>query len=374
MKDTLTLAQALIKKPSITPDDAGCQQLIADLLTEHGFSCQPLNHQGTYNLYASHGTGHPKLLFAGHTDVVPPGDGWQYPAFDGYISNDILYGRGVVDMKGALAAMISAAIAFIKAHPNHPGTIAFAITSDEEGNAEHGTKHLVEQLQQQGEQFDYCLIGEPTSDKLLGDTLKIGRRGSLHCNLMIHGVQGHIAYPHLANNPIHLAAPLITSLSSTQWDSGNADFPPTQWQISQITAGDGTRNLIPGRLELQSNFRYSPESDVNSLQTKFLQILAQQDLEYDIQWQHSASPFYSPARELATYCERAVTHICNTKPALSTSGGTSDGRFLITICDQLVELGLQNATAHQANEHCPTQHLDQLMKIYADICRNCLLS
>ncbi len=363
---TLQLAKALIERPSITPDDSGCQKLLIERLKALNFRIQPLPFGEVSNFWAIRGKHKPTLVFAGHTDVVPPGDTdqWDSPPFQPSVRDNYLYGRGAVDMKGALAAMITACERFIAQFPNHPGSIGFLITSDEEGPAEHGTAKVVKYLQQQGIFFDYCLIGEPTSSKQLGDTLKIGRRGSLHARLRLVGKQGHVAYPELAINPIHQAVAVLHDMTAQQWDMGNESFPPTTFQITNIQSGTGATNVIPAYLECDVNFRFSTESTPEQLQLQLEVILKKHHLNYTLSWHLSGMPFLTTAHTLRDACNRAVQEVLSTEPSFSTTGGTSDGRFLTEMCPEIVELGLINATIHSTNECVAIADLEKLSCIY----------
>lgn len=364
--DTLTLAQTLIARRSLTPDDAGCQEILIERLEKLGFHIERMRFGEVDNLWARRGTTVPVLCFAGHTDVVPTGplEQWDSEPFTPTIRDGKLYGRGAADMKSSLAAFITAIEAFLAQHADHQGSIALLITSDEEGIAIDGTVKVVEALESRGELLDYCIVGEPTCTDKLGDTIKNGRRGSLSGNLTVKGVQGHIAYPHLAKNPIHLAAPAIAELAQTEWDQGNEYFPPTTWHISNIHGGTGATNVIPGTLNLLFNFRFSTASTVESLQARVHEILDRHDLDYELQWEPSGKPFLTPKAELANALHDAIVKVTTLEPQLSTSGGTSDGRFIADICTQVIEFGPRNATIHKLNEHVEVDDLEQLSRIY----------
>jgi succinyl-diaminopimelate desuccinylase len=364
--ETLALAQALIACRSLTPFDHGCQEILIGRLEKIGFSIERIRCGEVDNLWARRGTTAPLLCFAGHTDVVPTGpvDKWDSDPFIPVIRNERLYGRGAADMKGSLAAFVTAIEAFVAAHPNHGGSIALLITSDEEGVAVDGTVRVVEALKARNELIDYCIVGEPTCVDKLGDTIKNGRRGSLSGTLTVKGIQGHIAYPHLAKNPIHLAAPAVAELAQTRWDDGNEYFPPTTWQISNINGGTGATNVIPGEVTMLFNFRFSTASSVESLQARVHEILDRHELDYDLRWELSGKPYLTPKGSLVDAVSRAISTVTGIEPALSTSGGTSDGRFIADICPQVVEMGPRNATIHKLNEYVEVADLQQLPDIY----------
>jgi succinyl-diaminopimelate desuccinylase len=363
---TLTLARALIARRSLTPDDAGCQTLLRERLTPLGFTCTTLESNGVTNLWARRGTARPLVCFAGHTDVVPTGplERWDTDPFTPTLCDGFLYGRGAADMKSSLAAFITAIEGFVAERPNAPGSIALLITSDEEGPSIDGTVKIVEQMAARGERLDYCIVGEPSSVDLLGDMIKNGRRGTLSGTLIVKGVQGHIAYPHLARNPIHLIAPVLAELATTEWDRGNAYFPPTTWQCSNIHAGTGATNVIPGTLELLFNFRHSPESTRESLQQRFEAIVRRHGLDYDLKWTGWGKPFLTPRGTLVDVAMAAIREVTGVTPELSCTGGTSDGRFIADICDEVVELGPVNATIHKLNECVRVADLEPLSAIY----------
>ncbi len=366
---TLDLVRQIIACPSVTPDDAGCMEILAERLQPLGFSCEFINRNGVTNLWARRGTAKPLFVFAGHTDVVPTGplDKWTSPPFAPEIRDGMLYGRGAADMKSSLAAMLTATEAFVAANPNHPGSIAVLLTSDEEGDANDGTIAVVEALKARDESLDFCVIGEPTSVETLGDMIKNGRRGSLSGKLTVKGIQCHIAYPHLGRNPIHLAAPAIAELGDTEWDQGNEYFPPTTWQISNIHGGTGATNVVPGSVEIKFNFRFSTASTVDSLQQRLIAILDQHELEYEIAWTLGARPFLTGRGPLAEAASTAIREICSIDTELSTTGGTSDGRFIAEICPQLLEIGPVNATSHKIDECVDIAALPQLSAIYTRI-------
>ena len=366
---TLDLVRQIIACPSVTPDDAGCMEIIAERLRPLGFSCEFINRNGVTNLWARRGTAKPLFVFAGHTDVVPTGplDKWTSPPFAPEIRDGMLYGRGAADMKSSLAAMLTATEAFVAANPNHPGSIAFLLTSDEEGDAVDGTTIVVEALKARGESLDFCVIGEPTSVDTLGDMIKNGRRGSLSGKLTVKGIQCHIAYPHLGRNPIHLAAPAIAELGDTEWDQGNEYFPPTTWQISNIHGGTGATNVVPGSVEIKFNFRFSTASTPKNLQQRLTAILDRHELDYEIDWTLGARPFLTGRGPLAEAASTAIREICGIDTELSTTGGTSDGRFIAEICAQLLEIGPVNATSHKIDECVDIAALPQLSAIYTRI-------
>ncbi|MCW9709940.1 succinyl-diaminopimelate desuccinylase [Avibacterium sp. 21-586] len=375
MKETIvTLAQQLIQRPSISPDDQGCQKLIADRLEEIGFQIEWLPFNDTLNLWAKHGSTGPVVAFAGHTDVVPVGDEsqWQYPPFSAKIVDDMLYGRGAADMKGSLAAMVVAAENYVKANPNHTGTIALLITSDEEAAAKDGTVRVVETLMARGEQIDYCLVGEPSSAEKLGDVVKNGRRGSITGNLYIQGVQGHVAYPHLADNPVHKSVDFLKELTTYQWDQGNEFFPPTSLQIANIQAGTGSNNVIPGEFYVQFNLRYCTEVTDELIKQTVEQMLKKHQLDYRIEWNLSGKPFLTKPGKLVNAVVDSLEKIAKITPALETGGGTSDGRFIALMGAEVVELGPLNATIHKVNEYVSCQDLATLGEVYQQMLVNLL--
>jgi succinyl-diaminopimelate desuccinylase len=366
---TLSLARDLIARRSVTPDDGGCQALLADRLTPLGFRCETLQSNGVTNLWARRGIARPLVCFAGHTDVVPTGPlaAWHSDPFMPTLRDGYLYGRGAADMKSSLAAFVTAIEAFLAAHPGAAGSIALLITSDEEGPSIDGTAKVVERLAASGESIDFCVVGEPSSVENLGDMIKNGRRGSLSGTLTVNGVQGHIAYPHLALNPIHAAAPVIAELAAMSWDEGNAYFPPTTWQCSNIHAGTGAANVIPGALEVQFNFRYSTASTRESLQERFEAVLAAHRLNYDLTWTGWGKPYLTPRGRLAEIATASIAEITGRSPELSCTGGTSDGRFIADICGEVIELGPVNATIHKLNECVRVADLEPLAAIYRGI-------
>lgn len=374
MSTLLTLAQALIQIESITPHDGGCQYILHNFLRPLGFSITEIPCQQASNFFAIRGQGKPVVAFAGHTDVVATGDrnAWEYPPFSAIIADNMLHGRGAADMKGSLAAMLTACERFIKKNPTHRGAIAFLITSAEEGPSELGTPHIMQFLQQQQQALDFCIVGEPTADQRVGDTLKNGRRGSLTGELTIIGKQGHIAYPHLAKNPIHECLPALKQLVETEWDHGNDFFQPTSLQYSNIHAGSGQGNVIPGQLQLLFNFRYSPEVTADYLQTQTESLLKQNGLAFNLKWTHYGSPFLTQPGSLIDACQTAIKQHCGLAANISTTGGTSDARYIAPHCNQVIELGPCNATIHQINEKVSLQDLEILSHIYESILQQLL--
>ncbi len=366
MSRVLDYARALIARPSVTPDDAGCQDLLVEWLAPLGFRAERLRFGAVDNLWLRRGGTAPLFCFAGHTDVVPPGplDAWRHPPFQPTVEDGLLYGRGAADMKGSIAAMVVAVQRFLAARPDVPGSLAFLITSDEEGPAVDGTVRVVETLQARGETIDWCLVGEPSSSERVGDVIKNGRRGSLGGELVVHGKQGHVAYPQLARNPIHLALPALTELVQTEWDRGNEFFPPTTFQISNIHAGTGATNVIPGELQVTFNFRFSTEQTAEGLQSAVAERLNRHGLDYDLHWTLSGQPFLTPEGRLVDAVQAAVAEVQGFRPELSTAGGTSDGRFIAPTGAEVVELGPVNATIHQVDEHVAVDELERLADIY----------
>ncbi|MDY4479494.1 MAG: succinyl-diaminopimelate desuccinylase [[Pasteurella] aerogenes] len=364
--EIINLVQNLIRRPSISPDDQGCQQMIAERLANLGFEIEWMNFGETTNLWAKHGSTKPLVAFAGHTDVVPTGDEsqWQYAPFSAEIVGDMLYGRGAADMKGSLAAMIVAAEEYVKTNPNHKGTIAFLITSDEEAAAKDGTTKVVDALMARGELIDYCMVGEPSSSQTLGDIVKNGRRGSITGNLYIQGIQGHVAYPHLAENPVHKAAPFLTELTQYQWDKGNEFFPPTSLQIANIQAGTGSNNVIPGELYVQFNLRYCTEVTDEMIKDKVAEMLQKHDLKYRIEWNLSGKPFLTKPNKLVKAVVDSLEQVVGITPKLDTGGGTSDARFIALMGGEVVELGPLNATIHKVNECVSIPDLVTLGDVY----------
>lgn len=375
MSDTLELAKDLISRPSLTPEDSGCQALIAERLSNIGFKIENMRFGETDNLWARRGTEGPLFAFAGHTDVVPAGpeENWKFPPFEPTIDKGILYGRGTADMKGSIASMLVACERFIKQNPDHNGSIAFLITSDEEGPAHDGTVKVVETLEARNEKIDWCLVGEPSSTNNVCDVIKNGRRGSLGCTLKVKGKQGHVAYPHLAKNPIHEFAPVLKVLVETEWDQGNEFFPPTTFQVSNIHSGTGVTNVIPGECEIIFNFRFSTAITDSQIRERVETILNEHNVDYEINWALSGQAFITGRGELVSATQRAIKDVCGIDSELSTAGGTSDGRFIAPTGAQVVELGPLNATIHQVNECVAVADLDTLSDVYENILNNLLI-
>jgi len=366
---TLALARELIARPSVTPDDAGCQALIAARLAPLGFRCETLVSNGVTNLWARRGTTHPLVCLAGHTDVVPTGprDGWQSDPFVPSERDGWLHGRGAADMKSSLAAFVTAVEQFVGEHPAAPGSIALLITSDEEGPSVDGTVKVVEKLAAAGETIDFCVVGEPSAVERLGDTIKNGRRGTLSATLTVNGVQGHVAYPHLARNPIHLVAPALAELAAAHWDDGDEFFPPTTWQCSNIHAGTGATNVIPGTLEVTFNFRHAPTSSRESLQKRLEAVLRRHGLDYKLVWTGWGNPYLTPRGALVDAACDVIRDVTGITPDISCTGGTSDGRFIATLCREVVELGPVGASIHKLNERVRIADLAALSRIYRGI-------
>ncbi|MFN7271257.1 MAG: succinyl-diaminopimelate desuccinylase [Gammaproteobacteria bacterium] len=369
MSKTLDLTCDLIARPSVTPEDHGCQALMASRLAAVGFRTETLQFGSVTNLWARRGDAGPLLCFAGHTDVVPSGplEEWRSDPFAPVIRDGVLYGRGAADMKSGLAAMVTAAEEFVGAHPDHRGSIAFLITSDEEGPSVDGTKRVVEVLRERRETIDWCVVGEPSSDKAVGDTIKIGRRGSLSGRLTVHGVQGHVAYPQLAENPVHTLAPALAELTARVWDAGDEFFQPTTFQISNLNAGTGAPNVIPGELKARFNLRYSPVQTVEVLKRTVEEILTRHGVRYTLEWDVSGEPFYTPPGDLSAAAVEAARAISGAAPKLSTGGGTSDGRFIAPLGAQVIELGVTNATIHKVNECVRIEEVDLLHRMYRGV-------
>lgn len=365
----------LIRRPSVTPDDAGCQLVLADRLMQLGFRCETLQFNDVTNLWARRGTQSPVLAFAGHTDVVPPGneDDWSTGPFEPTFIGDVIYGRGSADMKSGLAAMIVATEDFIAAHPDHQGSLAFLITSDEEGRARDGTLKVMEVLRDRGELIDWCVLGEPSSQDLLGDMVRVGRRGSLSGMLTVNGMQGHVAYPQLADNPIRRFAPVLAELHEIEWDQGNDAFPPTSFQVVDVRAGIGAPNVTPGELSARFNFRYSTEWTHQSLQEKVQSVFDAHDIDYELNWHLSGEPFLTQPGKLIDAVSLAVAEQTGSKPELSTGGGTSDGRFISPAGTDVVELGPVNASIHKVDEHVKIEDVITLTKMYRRIMELMLL-
>jgi len=371
---TLELASALIARASVTPEDAGCQQLLIERLEAIGFDCQTMVFGAVTNLWARRGTDAPLLAFAGHTDVVPTGplEQWHSDPFTPQIRDGQLYGRGAADMKSSIAAMVTACERFVAACPRHRGSIAFLITSDEEGVAVDGTVKVIEALEARGEKINWALIGEPSSTERVGDVIKNGRRGSIGARLVIHGVQGHVAYPHKVDNPIHRAMPALHELARHEWDRGNAHFPPTSLQISNINAGTGAHNVVPGHAEVLFNLRYSTEIDDRQIIATAQAIFDKHELDYDIEWKVSGYPFLTPEGELVEAARLSIREYAGIEPELATTGGTSDGRFIAPTGAQVLELGPVNESIHKIDEHVDVEQLDTLSDIYQGILQTLL--
>ncbi|AYR26967.1 succinyl-diaminopimelate desuccinylase [Herbaspirillum rubrisubalbicans] len=374
MSKTLALTQELMSLSSVTPEDKGCQARLAELLTPLGFVCETIQSGEVTNLWARKGTAQPLVVFAGHTDVVPTGplEKWQSHPFQPTLRDGRLYGRGASDMKTSIAAMVVACEEFTAAHPEHKGSIGFLITSDEEGPATDGTVVVCNALKARGEQLDYCIVGEPTSAKTLGDMIKNGRRGTMSGKLTVKGIQGHIAYPQLARNPIHQAAPALAELVAEQWDAGNEYYLPTSWQISNIHGGTGASNVIPGEVVIDFNFRFSTASTVEGLQQRVHAILDKHGLEYDLKWTVGGLPFLTPRGDLSDALSKAIKDETRLDTELSTTGGTSDGRFIAQICPQVIEFGPPNDSIHKIDEHIEVRYIDPLKNIYRKTLENLL--
>ena len=373
MNTTIELSQQLIQKPSVTPDDHGCLDLLAERLAGSGFSCQMLAFENVSNAWIVRGKQAPLFVFAGHTDVVPTGptEHWTYPPFAGHIENGQLHGRGSADMKTAIAAMTVACEEFIQEHPKHNGSIGFLLTSDEEGPAKNGTIKVIEHLQANNIHIDYCLVGEPSSSKTMGDVIKNGRRGSLGAHLTVQGKQGHVAYPHLAINPIHHLSEILTTLSPLEWDQGNEHFPATTFQVSNVRAGTGADNVIPGSAEAWFNIRFSTEITAEQIQARVASVLENYRVEID--WRLSGQPFITPEGRLVDACKTAIKQVTGIDTQLSTGGGTSDGRFIAPTGAEVVELGVTNASIHQIDEHTNIEQLMQLKETYKQVLTSLLL-
>jgi succinyl-diaminopimelate desuccinylase len=366
---TLELTQRLIALPSVTPADAGCQDVLIERLAACGFWIERLRFGSVDNFWATHGTAEPVLCFAGHTDVVPTGplEEWHSNPFAPAIRDGLLYGRGAADMKSGLAAMVSAAEDFVSAHAQHRGTLAFLITSDEEGPSIDGTKRVIQLLTERGTRIRWCIVGEPSSEATIGDTIKVGRRGSLSARLTVHGVQGHVAYPALADNPIHRFAPALAELAARVWDRGTEHFQPTSFQVSNLNAGTGAPNVIPGELKARINLRYSPVQTLEGLKEQVVSILEKHQVKHSLEWYVSGEPFFTPPGELCAAVSAAVAAVVGKAPRLSTGGGTSDGRFIAPHGAQVVELGVVNDTIHKVNECVGVEQLDALQRMYVSV-------
>lgn len=375
MTDVLQLAQALIQRASVTPEDAGCQALIAERLQQAGFACEHLRYGAVDNLWATHGNGGPVLVLLGHTDVVPPGppEAWTSGPFIPTIRNDALYGRGAADMKGSVAAFVVALEQFVASHPDHPGTVALLLTSDEEGDAIDGVRRVAETFRGRGERIDWCITGEPSSKEKLGDLLRVGRRGTLSATLTVKGVQGHVAYPEKARNPIHQALPALAELTARRWDEGFETFPPTSLQISNAHAGTGANNVIPGELQVLFNLRYNPNWDAARLEGECEAVLRAHGLEYSIHWHRGGEPFYTPEGPLRAAAREVLAGYAGTQPEESTGGGTSDARFIAPLGAQCIEVGPVNASIHKVDEHVAVADLEALPGLYLALIRKLLL-
>ena len=366
MSEVLELACELISRPSVTPEDAGCQALVAERLARAGFAIEPLRYGEVDNLWASHGSGAPVLVLLGHTDVVPPGprEAWSSEPFEPVIRDGVLYGRGAADMKGSVAAFVVAAERFVAEHPDHPGTLALLLTSDEEGDAIDGVRKVADILRTRGQRIDWCITGEPSSTARLGDLLRVGRRGSLSATLVIKGVQGHVAYPHKARNPVHQAAAALAELVARQWDAGYDSFPPTSLQVSNIHAGTGANNVIPGELQVLFNLRYNPHWDAPRLEGEVAALLDRHGLEYELRWHRSGEPFHTPEGRLRAVAREVLAGFSGAPPEESTGGGTSDARFIAPLGAQCIEVGPVNASIHQVDEHVSVADLEALPDLY----------
>ncbi|WP_434988886.1 succinyl-diaminopimelate desuccinylase [Xanthomonas melonis] len=373
--DVLQLTCDLIARASVTPDDAGCQALLAERLAAAGFACEHLRLGEVDNLWATHGSGTPVLVLLGHTDVVPPGprEAWTSDPFDPQVRDGVLYGRGAADMKGSVAAFAIAAEGFAAAHPDHPGTLAVLLTSDEEGDAIDGVRRVAELLRTRGQRIDWCITGEPSSTERLGDLLRVGRRGSLSGTLTVRGVQGHVAYPHKARNPIHQAAPALAELVARQWDQGFESFPPTSLQLSNIHAGTGANNVIPGELQVAFNLRYTPHWDAPRLEAEITAMFDRHGLEYSLRWHRSGEPFYTPEGRLRSVAAEVLGQFAGAPPEESTGGGTSDARFIAPLGAQCIEVGPVNASIHQVDEHVRVADLEALPALYRTLIERLLI-
>jgi len=374
MSQTIELTKALIARRSLTPADEGCQQLMIERLAAAGFRIEHLSFGGVENFWARRGGAGPVFCFAGHTDVVPSGplEEWHSDPFAPQIRDGVLYGRGAADMKSGLAAMVTAAEEFVGTHPDHKGSIAFLITSDEEGPSVDGTRRVAQVLRERGERLDWCVVGEPSSEASIGDTVKVGRRGSLSGRLTVHGVQGHVAYPQLAENPVHTLAPALAELTRREWDQGTEHFQPTTFQVSNLNAGTGAPNVIPGELKARFNLRYSPVQTLQQLKTTVEEILRRHGVRYTLEWYVSGEPFYTPPRLLCAAVGDAVAQVTGVRPKLSTGGGTSDGRFIAPLGAEVVELGVVNASIHKVNECVRLEDIDALHRMYVNVLRKLL--
>lgn len=373
---TLELAKALIARKSVTPEDAGCQQLIMERLVPLGFKAEVFQCGAVTNLWIRHGTAKPLVVLAGHTDVVPPGprEKWHSDPFEPTLRDGKLYGRGAADMKTSIAAFVTAAERFVAAHPSHPGSLALLVTSDEEGPAVDGTVRVVEAFKARGETMDYCIVGEPSSSECFGDTIRNGRRGTLTARLVVQGVQGHVAYPHHVKNPVHLAAPALAELAVAEWDQGNEFFPPTTFQVSNIHAGTGAQNITPGSMQVDFNFRFSNESTPESLKARVVSILDFHGLEYQLDWVLGGKPFLTPRGRLVSTLTEAIRKVCGVTPEVNCAGGTSDGRFIIDVCAEVAEFGPVNRSIHKVNEAVAVDEIEPLAEVYRVAVEDLLLA
>ena len=364
--ETLELAKALIARKSVTPDDAGCQQIIIDRLVPLGFKAEVFRCGAVTNLWIRHGTARPLAVLAGHTDVVPPGprEKWHTDPFEPTVRDGKLYGRGACDMKTSIAAFVVAAERFVAAHPDHPGSLALLVTSDEEGPAVDGTVRVVEAFKARGETLDYCIIGEPSSSERFGDTIRNGRRGTLTARLVVQGVQGHVAYPDRVKNPVHLAAPALAELATASWDGGNEFFPPTTFQVSNIHAGTGAQNITPGSMQVDFNFRFSTKSTPEGLKARVVEILDRHGLEYSLDWVLGGKPFLTPRGRLVATLTEAIRKVAGVTPEINCAGGTSDGRFIIDVCGEVAEFGPVNRSIHKVNEAVSLDEIEPLAEVY----------
>jgi succinyl-diaminopimelate desuccinylase len=375
MREVITLAKELILRPSITPDDAGCQTLIVERLQRAGFACEHLRFGAVDNLWATHGSGAPVLALLGHTDVVPPGprEAWTSDPFVPEVRDGVLYGRGAADMKGSVAAFVIALERFVAAHPDHRGTVALLLTSDEEGDAIDGVRRVADEFRARGQRIDWCITGEPSSKQALGDLLRVGRRGTLSAALIVRGIQGHVAYPEKARNPIHQAMPALVELAAKRWDEGYESFPPTSFQISNVHAGSGANNVIPGELQVLFNLRYNPHWDAARLEAECEAILRAHGLDYAIAWHRGGEPFFTPEGPLRTAAREVLAQFAGAMPEESTGGGTSDARFIAPLGAQCVEIGPVNASIHKVDEHVAVADLEALPGLYQSLIERLLL-
>ncbi|RZZ86780.1 succinyl-diaminopimelate desuccinylase [Pseudoxanthomonas winnipegensis] len=376
MNDVLALTCELVSRASVTPEDAGCQALIAARLQAAGFTCEHLRLGQVDNLWATHGSGVPVLVLLGHTDVVPPGplEAWTSDPFAPQVREGNLYGRGTADMKGSVAAFVVAAEQYVAAHPDHVGTLAVLVTSDEEGDAIDGVRHVARLFAERGQRIDWCITGEPSSTEILGDLLRVGRRGSLTGTLVVKGVQGHVAYPHKARNPIHQTAAALAELTARHWDDGYESFPPTSLQVSNLHAGTGASNVIPGELRMQFNLRYTPHWDAPRLEAEITALLERHGLEYTLSWHRSGEPFYTPEGRLRRVAREVLGEFAGAPPEESTGGGTSDARFIAPLGAQCIEVGPVNATIHQVDEHVRVADLERLPALYLALVERLLVA